>query len=85
MEKIHSKIITDLFATLKENSNLIIELATSLLTREGTPALFEDVPYLKANNASPLTLSHQIIPIDLAQKIIEGDISKVFTKFEHQP
>ena len=81
LKNIHIKIINDLFQTLTESAQIVLAHAKKLSSYKGDPALFE--LELEGNDIGNIrSMPHKFLPIDVAQKIVDGDISKIFPDVE---
>jgi hypothetical protein len=78
LKRIHVQTVNTLFSTLIESANLILEYASKVSQFKGYPAIFKlevennDIRKIK-------TMQHRFIPVSLAQKIMDGDITKIFS------
>lgn len=73
---IHARIMEDFFGTLQESAKTILKYADRVSSHEGVPALFTNIKISDGKHLSPVSFSHQLLPIDLAQRIAEDDLQR---------
>lgn len=75
LSRIHVKVMFNIFFTLKEDANLILDYSTELVDKKGTPVVFE----LGGDVSNVGELKHVLIPVNIAKKISMGNFDGLFT------
>jgi hypothetical protein len=75
LNKIHGQTINDLLHTLTRSSEQILLFGERLAGKEGEPVIFESDDNVK--NIQKLT--HQLIPIELAKRIVNGQLGDIYS------